>query len=186
VVTAVKSSVGANANSATPTTRHVTAGSADAMPGGRTLIVSMAPGPRPNAVASPRVASTGQGSASAAGEARLAPCSTRQTRSSVPLLPTSEMPRGGLVAMRAVAGSMRMLSTFRTPGMRPMSAASAVEPEIGCRADSPSLLTTRMSKPDLSRRSANDSSSPRDSSSMSNSSAPMTATPVIASSVRAR
>jgi len=48
-----------------------------------------------------------------------------------------------------------------------------------------SVARTRMSNPARSRRSRNDSTRPRDSSSMSNSSAPTAATPRIASALRA-
>ena len=48
-----------------------------------------------------------------------------------------------------------------------------------------SVATTRTSYPALSRRSRNDTSRPDDSRSMSNNSAPITATPAIASAARA-
>ena len=55
VVTAVSSSFVAKAKSAMPNIRQATAGSADATPGGRTLIDSESPGVRPKAAARGRV-----------------------------------------------------------------------------------------------------------------------------------
>ena len=78
-----------------PDIRQATAGSADATPGGRTLIDSESPGARPSAAARGRVTRTGQASAAAAGEASVEPFTIRQLCSASEL-PMSEMPRGGL------------------------------------------------------------------------------------------
>src|SRR5882724_9213096 len=66
-----------------------------------------------------------------------------------------------------------------------MASASEVASAIGTRCSADACPVTRMSYPAVSSKSRNDTSMPRDSSSMLKSSAPMTATPVMASTARA-
>ena len=106
------------------------------------------------------------------------------------LVPTRRDPaclapdRPGTIA----SARLRCGSAWRAghPGRRAMASASDAASAIGgrCTID-PSAATTRMSKPARVEQIAKRDESPRDSSSMSKSSAPITVTPATASTDRA-
>ena len=159
---AARRSVGERRSRRCRTPDSATAGSADATPGGRTLIDSDRPARGPSAAARGRVTRTGQ--ASAAGGRSVQRRALHDSPTLFRVRPADERN----VARRLVGA----------PDRRRLDADQEDVLDIGKPADIvgepcrfgdwqrarpvPSPLTTRMSKPELFKQSANDSRSPRD------------------------
>ena len=162
--------------------RHETGGSADARrasPRMRTV----APGSSRRTTARWRPITSGQSPTADTAGRSAPPVSIQPEWLPAAFEPSSRTSRSG--ASTSIARSIRSTDTARTSVSRAMSAASWVAPVIGVRTRlTPSLAITRMSYPASSRSAANESTRPCDSISMSNSSAPMNATPMVASTPR--
>ena len=177
------------AKSPMPSTRQATAGKAEGRCGAEMRMVSVAPGAMARASARCRPTISGQASAEgvAASGRSLPFSSVHALRTDERVLPIMDTLVVSPVAPVSTACSMRTSVTSSTSGSRRKSEASRPASPIGARrTGNPSWATTRTSKPLLFSRSANDSTRPRDSSSMSKSSAPMMATPAMASRLRIR
>ena len=182
VITAVCCASSSNGNCAMPTMRNVRGASAARLESQPVRRVTSLP-------IAPPTSSISDWFTTRSGGARLAPRSAPvmrvHGRRAPGSMPVNIRPITGRPVCQTSPVAVRIGTASATPGSLAICAAA---PVASVRRMPPgsgeSVAVTRTSKPTLSSRSRNDTTSPRDSSSMSNSSAPTAAMPMMPSAVR--